>query len=410
MKGLRRSGVFANASALFGATVVTSALGFGFWAVAARLAPPASVGAASGAISAMQLLGSLATIGLGTLLIGELAVSPTRTLPLVKTCVAVAGAAGVLLSVVTSLVLHAAGSRAVSLLEPGWSLILFSIGTGLTATALVLDQALIGLSQGGRQLVRNTVFAVSKLVALPALALVANLSAAILYAAWAGGNLLSLVWLFARSRRKSRWFIQRIEKAAIRQFGGAALAHHLMNVASHAPLLVLPIAVLAFQGAEANASFYLATLLASFAWTVPSHLSTALFALPERDMAALRSELRLSLKLAAAVSVAVLLGSIALGKPLLGLFGRTYENAYILLVVLMAATFPAAIKSFYVAVCRARGRLLRAALLTAAGSIMEIAAGAVGAHWGINQAAAALAGVMILEAIVFLPDVAEVAR
>src|SRR5690242_16658174 len=61
-----------NAGSLFGTTIVTSALGFVFWALAARLFNPHAVGFGSAAISAITVLGTIGMFGLNTLLIGEL--------------------------------------------------------------------------------------------------------------------------------------------------------------------------------------------------------------------------------------------------------------------------------------------------------------------------------------------------
>ena len=57
---------------MVGTAVVTSLLGAAFWWVATHQFSKDSVGVASAAMSAMTLLGFIATVGLGTLLMGEL--------------------------------------------------------------------------------------------------------------------------------------------------------------------------------------------------------------------------------------------------------------------------------------------------------------------------------------------------
>ena len=64
--------LLSNSGALLGSSVVTSALGFVFWWLAARVASQDTVGAASAAVSAMTLIGTIGMFGLGTLLIAEL--------------------------------------------------------------------------------------------------------------------------------------------------------------------------------------------------------------------------------------------------------------------------------------------------------------------------------------------------
>jgi len=99
---LRGRRLVRNASSLFGTTTVTSLLGFVFWAVAARLAPASQVGATSAAVAGMQLTGTLATLGLGTLLVGEIGRRPAHRFRLVGSALAVSGGAGVLGGVLTA--------------------------------------------------------------------------------------------------------------------------------------------------------------------------------------------------------------------------------------------------------------------------------------------------------------------
>ena len=55
-----------SAFALITGSVLTSVLGFVFWALAARLYDPAAVGTATALIAAMTFLANLSTLGLRT--------------------------------------------------------------------------------------------------------------------------------------------------------------------------------------------------------------------------------------------------------------------------------------------------------------------------------------------------------
>ena len=85
---LPHADLLTNAGSLFGSSVVTAALGFAFWWLAARTVPIAEVGAASAAVSAMTFLGTAGMFGLGTLLIG--AATAART-PISYVIVGMAG-------------------------------------------------------------------------------------------------------------------------------------------------------------------------------------------------------------------------------------------------------------------------------------------------------------------------------
>src|SRR5205085_3208605 len=89
--------MLVNSGSLFGTTTVTSMLGFVYWWLAARQFTPEAVGFASAAISAMTLLGTFAILGLGTLLLGELAQQRGKEVSLISAALILVGAVGGLL-------------------------------------------------------------------------------------------------------------------------------------------------------------------------------------------------------------------------------------------------------------------------------------------------------------------------
>jgi O-antigen/teichoic acid export membrane protein len=163
--------VLANAGSLVLATGATSLLGYLFWGVAARQFLPSDVGAASAAISAMMLLGTLGMLGLGTLLIGELPRQPGREGALIGAALLLAGAAGVVLGAIWALVAPALSPELVPLGGGPAGVAVFALGVGLTSAVLVLDQALLGLLRGDLQLGRNVAFGLVKLALLTGLSL-----------------------------------------------------------------------------------------------------------------------------------------------------------------------------------------------------------------------------------------------
>src|SRR5438270_7077568 len=90
----KNSVILVNAGSLIGTSVVTSALGFTYWWLAARQFPPRVVGLASASISAMTLLGTFGILGLGTLLIGELPRQKGKEASLISTALIVVGGVG----------------------------------------------------------------------------------------------------------------------------------------------------------------------------------------------------------------------------------------------------------------------------------------------------------------------------
>ncbi|MBM7806976.1 hypothetical protein JOD57_002813 [Geodermatophilus bullaregiensis] len=273
---------------------------------------------------------------------------------------------------------------------------------------MVLDYALIGLSKSGPQLTRNIIFSVAKLLLLPVIAMTAGLGATGIYGAWFLGHLISLIPLAARANH-SIWPELVRPGMVLKGLGRSALAHHVTNTSSYAPVLVLPVVVAARLGTEANAAFYAATLLISSAWVITTHLATALFASAGAAPKDFARDLRFSLRISGTVAALTVLTAAPLAGPLLALFGAEYTRAQAGLVSLALATPFVSVKPLYIAVCRAEGQLRLGARVALIASFVEITAGAVGTLFGLTGTCAFFAVANFLEALVLWPRVARYA-
>lgn len=379
-------GIIANASALIGTTAINSALGFAYWWVAARCFSAHDVGLAAASIAAMAFLGTLGVLGFGTLLIGELPRRPEdQHAPLIGTTALTAGVAGTLLGLGFA---HAAALVAPNLapLSANWWIsVFFAFGVGLTAIVAVLDQALIGLQQGGTQLWRNAVFAAVKLAALiPAAYLIAGRFELAIYAAWFVGLCASVGWLGWRALAQGQSPRDyRPRPHLLRGLGRAAGAHHFLNLALQLSSLVLPLIVTAILSSAMNAYFYTAWMLAGFVFIGPIALSIALYAAAEESAEAVARKLRFTLTAAFSIGIVANIAFDIAAAPVLSIFGADYAtHAAHPLVLIGFGIFPLIIKDHYVAICRIEGRVAGAAVLIALGSVLELALAAFGAWQG----------------------------
>lgn len=149
-----------SAAALASTTVITAALGFVYWAVAARTFPATDVGESSTAIAAMSLIAPLTLLGLGTLLLSELPTMKDGRSTLVATAALLTGLFSGGIALLCAFVL------------PGDFLGLPGIGTDLSVSllfaaavstqcvGLLLDQSLLSMIGGGMQLRRNLIQAI----------------------------------------------------------------------------------------------------------------------------------------------------------------------------------------------------------------------------------------------------------
>jgi O-antigen/teichoic acid export membrane protein len=403
---LNRS-LLANAGSMVGTSLVTSVLGLAFWVLAAHHFDQRSVGVASAATSAMILLGFTGTLGLGTLLMGDLPQRAAGHRSLVNAALVVAAAAGGALGLAFAAIAPAVSSSLEPLRETWPAMLCFAAGAGLTSLAFVLDQALIGLLRGGLQLVRNGVFALVKLLALIAVTvLVANAGAAWIYSAWTMGIALSLVVLTRFYRRRGE-DAMRPDFRLLHGMRGSAASHAAVNLALETADLAMPILVVMLLSAKANASFYMAWMIAGFLVMVPLALSMVLYAIGSGSSSRLTERFRFSVGASLAFGLVANLVLLPGAAPALRLFGASYaDQATSILHIMALGVFPLTIKTHYVAIHRMQRRLRVALPVVWAGTLLELGGGGLGAVLGGLQGVAWgwLAG-LIVEALVMGRDV-----
>ena len=403
----RNHDLIHNASNLMATTVVTTGLGFLYWAVGARLYSQRSVGYGSAAISAMGLLGAIGMFGLGTVLISELPRQKNKagliSAALIASCVgsAILGVGFALIAPLVSGNLAGIGG---SFVRVGG----FTAGVVLTAFTLVADQATLGVLRSGIQLTRNTAFAAAKLSLLPlaAFTLSGPLGTGIVVS-WVFGMALSLVPAAIHLRRSGAPILPKPDWRLLRGLRKTALAHSWLSLAINMPVMLMPVLVTATVSATANAAYYIAWMLAYFLYLIPSSLSNVLFALAAADPAVIAGKLRFSLRLSFAIGIAGI-AVLGLGSHLvLSIFGPGYAStAQLPLILLLIGYIPMVPRTHYIAVGRARGRISHTAVVLSICAVIEITGALIGAKLdGLVGLSAGLLIARTVEGIITTPAV-----
>ena len=402
----RHRDLLANAGSLVASTGVASLLGVVYWMLASRAFSQRSVGYGSAAVSAMSLLGTIGMFGLGTLLIGEL---PRRRAKagLVAAALLACGLGSLLIGAGFAAVApHVSVNFANMIGSPGRAA-LFAAGVAVTAVTLVFDQATIGLMRGGLQLERNITFAIVKVLVLPASAIILHDQfGAGITLSWVAGMVVSLALVAVRLWYSGEPVLPRPDWGVLRGLGKTAMAHNWLNIAMTMPFYALPVLVTLIVSPSANAAFYIASMLTTFLFIVPAHLSTVLFAVVAADPQIVARKLRFALRLSFIIGLPAMAALILGAHLALSLFGKGYTVATVPMW-LITLGYPAAVpKSLYIAVCRASGRIPHAAVVLTTCSSLEIAAAAAGGvAGGLYGLALALLAVRYAEALVTTPAV-----
>ncbi len=395
--------VARNATSLYGTTLVTSLLGFGFWWLASQQLSPQEVGQGSALISGVQLLSMASVMGLATLSISELSRDTSRAQTLLTTALTVCIGAAMTLATACALVLPFVAPVYRAMVGDAAKTVLFVLAVVVTTCTLILDDACIGVLRGHLQLRRNTAFAALKLALVPAVAVLAPVAAGSqLLVAWVIGAMASL-W-FLRPLRHIGAGPRRVDIGLVRTRWREAMNHHWLNIALEMPRLTLPVMAVSVLGEEPTAALYASLMLVAFVNAVPIHFSTVLFAIAPGDVAALRHQARFTLTVSAVVSTVAAGAFLVLAPFLLGLFHDDYAVAVNALRVLGASTLLWSVKAHFIAVSRVTGRLTRASVLGTIGAVLEIAAAYLGSvYWGVTGTAVGLVAALAVEAVVLLP-------
>ncbi|HTZ29932.1 MAG TPA: hypothetical protein VMC83_38405 [Streptosporangiaceae bacterium] len=403
--------VLGGAGSLVASTAVTSGLGFAFWAVAARFFPQQDVGYGSAATSAMALLGTFGMFGLGTVLIAELPRRSPRA-GLMSAALLTSGIGSLIIGLGFALIAPHFSRNFVGIGGTPYRAVLFSVGVALTGVGLVFDQGTIGLLRGGLQLSRNMAFTTAKLLALPVAAFLLHHEFGVgIDLAWIFGIAVSFLVVAVILRIGGDPILPRPDWDVLRGLGKTAMAHNWLNIAISVPWSVIPVLVTVVVSPTANAAFYAAWTLSGFLYVIPTHLSTVLFAVAAGDVKATARKLRFTLKLSVLIGVPGMI-VLGLGAHLaLSLFGPGYASlATVPLWLLVLGYLPAIPRMHYIAVCRAKNNITKAAVVLTSFSAAEIAAAAAGgALHGLNGLSVALLAVFTIEAIAVTPAVLSTA-
>ena len=413
------STILFNTGSLVATMIVTSVLGFAFWWVAARFYPSGATNLATVAITQMMLLGTLFFMGQGTLLITELPRNRGHEGRLTSASLIVVSLATFFPSAAFAILVPRLSSvfPTLAALAPLSSsplnVVLFATGAVLSSVTMLLDQVMIALLHGEVQLWRNSLFSVAKLLLLVAgAAAFSQTTGMSIYAAWALGNLLSLlpviIFLIQKKKLALKYYIP--EWAMMRRLGRASIQHQSLNLVLLAPSQLLPTIALALISQNAGSWFYYTSMIANFVFALSVSLTTVLHAVNAAQVTTLAQKARMTVSLSFLASVGI--GAILiLGAPqVLSLF-KLGDNidAVSSLRILMLGSLPLIIKNHFISFSRIQDRVGKVVLPMVFGSVLELVLAGLGAHaGGLTGLCLGWVIAMLVEAVFMLPSVAKV--
>lgn len=375
-----------SAAALVSTSIVTSGLGFVYWAVAARAFPASDVGESATTIAAMSLIAPFTVLGLGTVLVAKLPTMRGGRTQLVSTASTVTAVVGTVVALVCAFTLPSDFLGLPGIGKDVGMTALFAAAVATQSLGYMLDMALLSLIGGRMQLVRNTVQAVVKLVLLIVVALLlARYGSVSIFTSWFVANVVSIAVVVIALMRQYRVPVRRTmpRLSALRGIHFTAAQHHMLNIALFTPFFAMPIVANVILGSEQAAYLYSTWSVAGFLFYVPIALATALFASGARDSGTFLLEFRFTLRYALLICAAANLAILVLGHWVLRIFGEAYAaNGRSALTLMCLGGFGLIIKDHHVALARVTGTVGREAALIGVLGLGELAGAAIGASRG----------------------------
>lgn len=350
--------LYVNALYLMLNTAAMTLCGFFFWLIVARFYSEAVVGYSSAIISALNLLAALSLVGLNTSLVRFLpqADNPSK---MINTCFTV----GSLVSLLAAAIFLAGldfWSPALSFVRENAIFCLAFLFFAVLWTLLPLtDSAFLAERRAGFTLAKNTIFSLLKLP-LPVL-LALYFQAFGVVVSWGIALAVALavaMFLFLPRVQDGYRALPALDLGLVKKQWRYSGGNYLVNLLLTAPGYLLPLMVVNVLGAEQNAYFYIAWMMAGLLFAIPAAASSSLLAEGSHFEDWLRENVVKSLKSTFLLLIPAAILLAAAGKWLLLVFGQGYSlNALPLLWVLCFSSLPNGINYIYTGMLRVTGRI-----------------------------------------------------
>ncbi|MDQ3890524.1 MAG: lipopolysaccharide biosynthesis protein [Actinomycetota bacterium] len=367
-----------NSVYIMATSLVTAALGYVYWLVAAHLYPAEAIGLAAALLSGTALVSSLGGVGMSAALIQYLprrragaAWSVTLTAALAAST-GLTAAGGVLL---VTLVLPRLRSTFHEVASNPVFAALVVAAIVLTTVSLVLDGAFVAERRSEGMLARNTVFSLVKIPVLSVPVLFGLHDAHALFSTWLVGLVAGAAAGFLLVSRLGRAYRLTLDGVLpeLRVLRGAFLGHHLIALGGQLPMYVLPFLVVTRVSVTANAYFYVSWMIGSLFFIASNAVASALFAEGSHDPDENQAQTWRALKVITLLVVPGMALMAAFGDTVLGLFGSEYaEHGTALLLLLVASAVPDGITNVYVTRLRVQHKLGRAATLNVGMAVVAL--------------------------------------
>lgn len=375
LKSLYGLSLYRNAVYLAVSAVVTSIAGFVFWIVAARFYPTEAVGLSSALLSSLSLLAIFSELGLGIGLVRFLPGAGKDGNDMMNSCFTLSGLASVAVALIFLAGLRFWSPALLVVRQQPIFFAAFVVFAVATALQPLVSNAFLAKLNTKFIVIVNAISGLLRIALVPVFAMLFINAFGIFVST---GLAIAVAFLFA-----AFWFLPKvqngyhpfpkIEKRVLNELSHYAAGNYVAGILLQITSYVLPLAVLNILGAQMNAYFYIAWMVAATFQVIPSSISNSLFAEGSNDEASIQTNTAKSLKFTFLLLLPLTLLILIIAGKLLLLFGQAYsDNAALLLRILIVAVIPWGINYLYVSIERVRKNMKGIITVTAVATCLSL--------------------------------------
>ncbi|CAN5340678.1 hypothetical protein BH09ACT7_BH09ACT7_06230 [soil metagenome] len=358
--GVLQSPLLRNGHLLTLSSALVAVMGLCFWTTAAWKYDASAVGSNSAAISMMMLLVSISQLNLSSAVARFVPAAGHHTKVLVAAAFAIGGCAAIVVGVCTVMIVRIV-SPGSTFFEGSTVQAIFVIATVASTVLIIEEGVLAGLRRTALVPLANFAFSAGKLglvlafaVTIPSHGILASWSLAAVSTVLVVG-----VYLFVRAipSRRRAGAIDAVTLPPIGELARFVTLDYLGAICSVASLTVMPILVVTVLGAEQNAYFSMAWLVAASIFQINLNMGTSLVVESSIDQSDLARQARHVLTHTGKVLAVVVLAILVLAPYVLGVFGKSYQVADDTLRIFALAALPHLVVMTGISSARAQRRM-----------------------------------------------------
>ena len=392
IKLIVKEDLYNNSLWLIADSVILTIFGFFFWTINARLFSSEQIGIASALIVTAELLVAISMLGFDIAIIRYITNMSKKNL-IINSCFSLAGITAFLISIIFVLNIGFFSPK-LSLLENNIFGVLFVIFVVFNILFELMGAVFIGLRKSKFTFILDAIFSIVKLI-FPFVFVF--LGAFGIFSSWMISIIISLVvgLIFFDLALKFE-----IHKETIKKMFKFSIANYLSNLLSRAPSLLLPLLIANLINPVTTAYFYIAWMITSVLFIIPSSISKSLLAQGNMSKKSLRNNVKKSIYFTFLLLIPAVIIMVFSSKYLLLLFGSEYSiNAFRLLQILALSSIPYAVVVIYTTIKNVKHEinvvlainfLIAASTLSLSYLFIDYGILMIGVFWLVTQIVAAI--------------------